>query len=107
MLEMEKYGNEAVEGRRRRQFGRNRVAAKHPRRLSGGHRELNLPSGHRQPETKRAEARRPSSAFLALMSRFRSGGRRLVRQVSFPPPARNFRADARPRIEVASTLTGQ
>jgi len=31
----------------------------------------------------------------------------LSRQESFPSPARNFPADARPRIEVASTLTGQ
>ena len=51
-----------VGGRRGKQFGRNDVTAKHPRRLSGGYRGLDLPSGHRQPETKRAGARRLSSA---------------------------------------------
>jgi hypothetical protein len=41
-------------GRRRSQelFSRHRIAAKHPRRRSGGRREVDLPSEHRQPENK-------------------------------------------------------
>jgi hypothetical protein len=31
-----------------------RITAKRPRRTSGGRRGVDLPSGHRQPETKRA-----------------------------------------------------
>jgi hypothetical protein len=95
-------------GERRRGEWFNRITAKRPRRTSGGRRGLDLPSGHRQPETKRAP-RRP----------LRNAGRR--RCHDFDPSRAagpNLAGSARPSLatsarmlvrvwKVASRPTGQ
>jgi hypothetical protein len=65
-------------GERRRSELFSRITAKRPRRLSGGRRGVDLPSGHRQPETKRA-------AHAALQGT--PGGAVVTTSIRAGPPA--------------------
>jgi hypothetical protein len=87
----------------------SRGTAKRPRRLSGGRRGVDLPSGHRQPETKRA-------SHAALQGA--PGGAVVTTSIRAGPPALIWQDLACPSLatsaqtlvcvgEVASRSTGQ
>ena len=95
-------------GQRRRSELFSRITAKRPRRLSGGRRGVDLPSGHRQPETKRASHAAlqgtPGRRRCHDFDPSRAGGPNLAG--SCLPFARDFRADASPRMERGKPLDG-
>jgi hypothetical protein len=94
-------------GERRRSELFSRITAKRPRRLSGGRRGVDLPSGHRQPEQSVLRAPPFKERQAAPLSRLRSeqgAGPNLAG--SCLPFARDFRADASPRMESGKPLGG-
>jgi hypothetical protein len=95
-------------GKRRRGALFSPVTAKRPRRLSGGRRGVDLPSGHRQPETKRAShaALQGAPGGAVVTTSIRAGPPALIWQVLALPFARDFRADASPRMESGKPLGG-
>ena len=96
-------------GERRRGELFSRVTAKRPRRLSGGRRGVDLPSGHRQPEPKRAShaALQGTPGGAVVTTSIRAGPPALIWQ-DLACPSLATSAQTLVRVwKVASRSTGQ